>query len=225
MCYDIYNFLHHIVSKIPISTYYKLITHDKDSPHIYYELETNMLYKYLVDNNILERNKNILEIGCGGGVFYKEYKTYLKGLNNQYFCIDIEEKPLIQAKKVANYVNFKCLDIHDYPIDELGKHDIILMVQTYICVPNINNVIKKYFKQNPNGKIIIINTIIPECLTGISNILRDVIAKGIYNINWGKALTLNYMIEFSNQIKRHLTYDIIGQSSLSGHDEYIMILQ
>ena len=58
----------------------------------------------------------------------------------------------------------------------LGKHDVILMVQTYVCVPNIEKVIKQYFKQNPNGKIIIINTIFPEYLTGISNIGREVYA-------------------------------------------------
>jgi 2-polyprenyl-3-methyl-5-hydroxy-6-metoxy-1,4-benzoquinol methylase len=149
----------------------------------------------------------------------------LKKLNNKYTCIDIEEAPLIQARKIADYVNFKCLDIHDYPTNELRKHDIILMVQTYICVPNINKVIKQYFKLNPNGKIILINTIFPEYLTGVSNILREVIAKGLFDVNWGKALTLNYMIETSKRLKRHLTYNIVGQSPLSSQYEYIFILE
>ena len=160
-----------------------------------------------------------------GGVFYEEYEKYLKGLNNQYTCMDIEETPLTQARKIADYVDFKCLDIHDYPKNELGKHDVILMVQTYICVPNIDNVINRYFKENPNGKIIIINQVYPEYLSGISNIGREVIAKGWFGVNWGKALTLNYMIEMSKRMKRHLTYNIIGKSNLSGHDEYIMILE
>ena len=161
----------------------------------------------------------------GGGVFYEEFEIYLKGLNNQYTCMDIEEAPLTQARKIADYVDFKCLDIHDYPKNELGKHDVFLMVQTYVCVQNIDKVIKRYFKQNPNGKIIMINTIVPEYLTCLSNIFRDVIVKGWVGVNWGKALTLNYMIEMSKRMKRHLTYNIIGQSPLSGHDEYIIILE
>jgi 2-polyprenyl-3-methyl-5-hydroxy-6-metoxy-1,4-benzoquinol methylase len=211
-----------------ITKYYRLFSYDKNDENggrMYYEIETQMLYKYLVDNNVLKRNQNVLEVGCGGGVFYKEYEIYLKGLNNQYTCMDIEEAPLTQARKIADYVDFKCLDIHEYPKNELGKHDVILMVQTYICVPNIDKVIKRYFKQNPNGKIVIINQVYPEYLTGISNILRDVIGKKMMGVNWGKALTLNYMLELSKRMKRKLTYNIIGKSPLSNQDEYIFILE
>ena len=160
-----------------------------------------------------------------GGVFYEEYETYLKGLKNQYTCMDIDEPSISISKTKVDFVDFKCLDIHEYPENELGKHDVFLMVQTYVCVPNIDKIIKRYFKENPNGKIIMINTIFPEYLTGVSNILREVIGKGLVGVNWGKALTLNYMIEISKRMKRHLTYNIIGQSPLSGHDEYIMILE
>ncbi len=148
----------------------------------------------------------------------------MKGLKTQYTCIDIEEAPLIQARKIADYVNFKCVDIHEYSTNGLGKHDVIFMVQAYVCVPNIDKVVRQYFKQNPNGKIITINTIFPEYLTGINNICREVILKDYFGINWGKALTLNYMFQMSKRLKRHLTYNIVGQTSL-GNDEYIMILE
>ena len=172
----------------------------------------------------LNEKKHIRGWMWGGGVLYEEHEICLKGLNNQYACMDIEETHWIQARIIVVYVDFKCLDIHDYPKNELGKHDVILMVQTYVCVPNIDKVIKRYFKQNTNGKIIMINTIFPEYLTGISNIGREVIVKGWFGVNWGKALTLNYVIEMSKRMKRHLTYNIIGQSP-SGNDEYIMILE
>ena len=191
----------------------------------YYGIETQMLYKYLVDNNILKRNQNILEVGCGGGIFYEEYKPYLKGLKNKYTCIDIDKPSIKISKQNVDYVNFKCLDIHDYPINELVKHDVILMVQTYICVPNINKVIKQYFKQKPNGKIIIMNSIVPEYLIGISNFGRDFIAKGWFGVDWGKALTLDYIMKMSKRINRNLRYKIVGQSPISGHDEYIMIIE
>ena len=117
------------------------------------------------------------------------------------------------------------MDLHDYPINELAKHDILLMIQTYVCIPNIDNVLQNYFKENPKGKIIIINTIFPNHLTQISDLCREIIVKGIFNENWGKALTLDKMIETSKKLNRKLTYDIIGKSPLSGADEYIMTLE
>ncbi len=44
--------------------YYRFFTYDKNdenSGRMYYEIETQMLYKYLVDNNVLKRNQNVLE--------------------------------------------------------------------------------------------------------------------------------------------------------------------
>ena len=207
---------------------YKLLkqnTNDPNKYRTYYEIETQMLYKYLVDNNVLKQNQNILEVGCGGGVFYEDYKDYLLTLNNNYTCIDIDEPSINISKQNVDYVNFSCIDIHNYPINELSKYSIILFVQSYICIPNINIVINNYFKANKNGKIIIVNTIVPDYLTGISNLGRDIIAKGWFNVDWGKALTLDYMLKLSKILKRHLTFNIIGKSPLSGHDEYIMIIE
>ena len=158
------------------------------------------------------------------GVFYEEYEAYLKGLRSQFTCIDIDEPSITKSKTMVDYVNFKCLDIHDYPRSRLGKHHIILMVQVFTCIPNIDKVIKRYFKLNPNGKVAIINTIFPEYQTGIVNIGRDIIAKGWFGVHWGHALTFKHMIELGKILKRHLTYNIIGQT-ISGHDEYIFILE
>lgn len=60
-----------------ISKVYRLLTYNPNNSNKYrhyYEIETQMLYKYLVDNNVLKRNKNILEVGCGGGYFMKSMK-------------------------------------------------------------------------------------------------------------------------------------------------------
>ena len=208
-----------------LSKVYRLLTinpKDPDRYRIYYENATQPLYKYLVDNNVLKQNKDILEIGCGGGVFYEEYRSYLQKLRNRYTCIDIDLPSISISKTKVDYVDFRCLDIHDYTA--LRKHNVILMVQSYTCIPNIDKVLKRYFKHNRSGKVIIINTIFPEYLTGIQNICREVVIKGWFGVNWGKALTLNHMIDLSKRLKTSLRFKIMRQNNL-GNDEYIFILE
>lgn len=213
---------------INIPHVYRFLTHDKNNPNRYrnyYEIETKMLYKYIVNNNIFKRNQNILEIGCGGGIFYEEHKNYLIRRNNNYTCIDIDEPSINISKQKVDYVNFIAMDIHNYSIKELGKYDIILLVQTYMCVPNMIKILENYFKENQNGKVIMIHTIFPEYLTEISNVYREIIMKKYFGVDWGKSMTLNHMIEISKILKRHLTYTIIGKSPLHSMNEYIMIFE
>ena len=189
----------------------------------YYELETIFTYEFLVKHNILTRNKNILEIGCGGGIFYEEYKDYLVAQNNIYTCIDIDKTSIAISQKNCDYVKFICVDINELSISELAKFDILLMVQVYICIPNMKKIIKKYLKSNPNGRIIIINTIVPKYLTGISNFGRTII-NNLFDVNWGEALTLDKIHDFAEYIKKPISYEIIGTSPLSGHYEYLITL-
>jgi 2-polyprenyl-3-methyl-5-hydroxy-6-metoxy-1,4-benzoquinol methylase len=63
----------------------------------YYEVETYKYYDYILD--ILPSNKNILEIGSGGGIFYSKYKDLLIQKNNKYTCIDIHKQSIEYCKK------------------------------------------------------------------------------------------------------------------------------
>jgi hypothetical protein len=114
------------------------------------------------------------------------------------------------------------MDINELSVSELAKFDILLMVQVYVCIPNMKKIMKKYLKSNPNGRIITINTIVPKYLTGISNFGRTIINK-LFEVNWGEGLTLDKLHDLTEYIKRPITYEIIGKSPLSGHYEYLVI--
>ena len=83
----------------------KLLTIKKDDNQKwikYYELETYKYYDYIIKMDILPCNKNILEIGGGGGIFYSKYKDELTKKNNKYTCIDIHKKSIEYAKKTIS---------------------------------------------------------------------------------------------------------------------------
>jgi 2-polyprenyl-3-methyl-5-hydroxy-6-metoxy-1,4-benzoquinol methylase len=181
----------------------------------YYENETFPIYKYIIDNQLLGKKHHVLEVGCGGGVFYEEYEQALTHVGNRYTSIDIDAESIRISKQNCNYVDFIEMDIHDYKSKRLKDVDIMLMVQVYICVPNIDKAIKRYFRANPNGKLIIVNTILPDYLIGISNVFRDTIMKKWFNMNWGKSLKIEDMISLSKRIKRNLTYKIISHSPMT----------
>jgi 2-polyprenyl-3-methyl-5-hydroxy-6-metoxy-1,4-benzoquinol methylase len=197
---------------------------DKNKWVKYYELETYKYYDYIL--NIIPNNQNILEIGSGGGVFYSKHENILTKRNNKYTCIDIDKQSIQYSKNKCNYVDFYVKDICDFTEKELKSFDLLLLVQSYIQIQNIENVFERYFKANPNGCIMMINTIFPNVLSDVATICKTHILPIILNNNCvsGKALTLNEIEKLGTLLDRKITNINIGKS-LSSFDEYLTIIR
>ena len=189
----------------------------------YYELETYKYYDYII--NILPNNQNILEIGSGGGIFYYKHKDALIKKNNKYTCIDIDKPSINYSKNKCDYVNFYVRDICDFTKKELKKYDLLILVQSYIQIPNIDNIFKNYFHVNPNGRIMMINTIFPNVLHNPATICKTYILPIIFNNNCvsGKALTINEIEKLGNYLDRKIT-NINICKCLIGFTEYLTII-
>lgn len=187
----------------------------------YYSLETSKYYDYII--NILPDNQNILEIGSGCGEFYSNYKDILTEKNNKYTCIDIHKPSIEYAKKKCDYVDFFVKDICDFTEKELEQYDLLLLVQSYIVIPNIEKVVKQYFIANPNGCIMMVNTVFPSILRTSVNIIKRYLST-ISIMNYGKSLTLNDIDKLGHYLDRTVTNTEICKS-LSGFSEYLTIIR
>ena len=145
--------------------------------------------------------------------------------NNKYTCIDIEEANIKYSKQRCEYVDFYLKDICDFTEKELKKFDLILLVQSYIQITNIHLVFKKYFKANPNGCIMMVNTIFPTLLSGIANISKTHLFPIMFNNCFsGNALTIEQIDDLGHYLKRKII-NINICKSLSGFDEYLTIIR
>ena len=194
---------------------------DKQKWVKYYELETYKYYDYIL--NILPNNQSILELGSGGGAFYSKHRNILTKRNNKYTCIDIDEPSIEYSKQKCDYVDFFVKDICDFTEKDFKKYDLLLLIQSYIVVPNIEKVVKKYFKANPNGCIMMINTIFPDCISCVISEIKPYFSK-INNCNHSKALTLKDIDNLAIYLGRKTT-NINICKSLSGFDEYLTIIR
>jgi 2-polyprenyl-3-methyl-5-hydroxy-6-metoxy-1,4-benzoquinol methylase len=197
---------------------------DKNKWVKYYEVETYKYYDYILD--ILPSNKNILEIGSGGGIFYSKYKDLLIQKNNKYTCIDIHKQSIEYCKKKCNYVDFYVKDICDFTKKDLEEFDVLLLVQSYIQISDIDKIFKKFFEVNPNGRIIMVNTIFPVILSKfIQNIKTHVIPKIANNdCVTGKALTKYEIKKLEKYLNRKIKNTII-YTSLIGFPQYLTEIQ
>ncbi len=189
----------------------------------YYELETHKYYDYIVD--ILPANTTILEIGSGGGVFYNKYKHALLAKNNKYTGIDINEDNIIYSNDNCDYVDFRVKDVSSYTESEFQQFNVLLLVQSYIQIPNIEDIFKRYFLANPNGSIIMVNTIFPDFLGKTMTVLKTHVLPFIFNNDCvsGKALTIKNLDQLSVYLDKEITNSKICKS-LSGFDEYVTII-
>lgn len=197
---------------------------DKQKWVKYYNLETFKYYDYII--NILPNNQNILEVGSGGGVFYSIHKDTLTKRNNKYTCVDIDEYSIEYSKSKCDYVDFFVKDICDFTQKDFKQFDLLLLIQSYIQIPNIEKVFKKYFQAKPNGCIMMINTIFSEMSIGIVTIMKTLIFPLLFNNNCvsGISLTMNDLDNLGKYLKRTITNIYIGKS-LSGFYEYLTIIR
>lgn len=190
----------------------------------YYEIETSKYYDYLL--NLIPNNQQILEIGSGGGVFYVTHKDILVKKNNQYTCIDINQQSIDYSNTQCDYVDFQVKNVCDYSTEEMAKYDILLLVQSYIQIPNIETVFETYFTANPHGCIMMVNTIFPRSLSTIVSFCKTRILPAILNNDCvsGKALTLREIDDLKKRLGRTVT-NIFICKSLSGFSEYLTIIR
>jgi len=193
---------------------------DKQKWVKYYDLETYKYYDYIL--NLLPNNQNILEVGSGGGVFYSKHKDILTKRNNKYTCIDIDEPSIEYSKQKCDYVDFFVKDICDFTTNELKEFDLLLMVQSYMVIPNSKKILKKYFKANPNGCVMLVYTSFHDSLVIPSNIIRTII--GNNKMSYGRSITLTEIDELGKYLERKIT-NINICKSLSGFDEYLTIIR
>ena len=202
----------------------KLLTIKKDDNQKwikYYELETYKYYDYIIP--LLPYNKNILEVGSGGGVFYSKHRAILTQRNNRYTCIDLDEPSIAYSQQKCDYVNFFVKDIRDFTEKELKYYDVLLFVQSYIQIPNGEKVFKKYFKANPNGRIMMINTIFPDSFCWLSTAMKEIFFPPQKNIT-RTSLSLEKIKALELYLARTTKNTKICES-LSGFDEYLTIIR
>jgi 2-polyprenyl-3-methyl-5-hydroxy-6-metoxy-1,4-benzoquinol methylase len=188
----------------------------------YYEIETYKYYDYIIKMDILPSNKNILEIGSGGGIFYSKYKDVLTKKNNNYTCIDIHKQSIEYAKKQSQYVDFYVKDILEFTKKDLKEFDVLLLVQSYIQIPDIDKIFKKYFKVNPNGRIIMVNTIFPVTLSNIIKNIKTRVLPAIANNDCvsGDAMNIYEIKKLEKYLNRKIKNTIIS-TSVIGFPQYL----
>lgn len=80
--------------------------------------------------NLIPKQANILDLGCGNGYPY-DYYFCSKGFN--LMGIDFCEKHIEQAKKINSSANYKVDDIENYKIE--GQFDLIMMLFSMLHLP------------------------------------------------------------------------------------------
>ena len=188
----------------------------------YYEIETYKYYDYIIKMDILPSNKNILEIGSCGWIFYSKYKDVLTKKNNNYTCIDIHKQSIEYCKKKCNYVDFYVKDILEFTKKDLKEFDVLLLVQSYIQIPDIDKIFKKYFKVNPNGRIIMVNTIFPVILSNIIKNIKTRVLPAIANNDCvsGDAMNIYEIKKLEKYLNRKIKNTIIS-TSVIGFPQYL----
>jgi len=123
-------------------------------------------------------------------------------------------------------VDFYVKDICDFTKKDLEEFDVLLLVQSYIQISNIDKIFKNFFEVNPNGRIIMVNTIFPVILSKfIQNIKTHVIPKIANNdCASGKALTKYEIKKLEKFLNRKIKNTIISTSSI-GFPQYLTEIQ
>ena len=187
---------------------------------LYYRVETKKYYDVLV--NRLPSNSRILEIGSGCGQFYVDHSDQLKRMNNSYHCIDLDTTQVEFADKSCPYVKSMVRDIRTFTSEELRDYDVLLLVQSYVQIENIESVFQMYLSANPHGSIYMINTIFPEAICELATFIKQIILPNQPGIV-RKSLSIERLCDLELVLDREFTNEVIG-TSLSGFDQYLTII-
>lgn len=175
--------------------------------------------------NKCSKNSNIMDFGCGNGIYYKKdfIKKQILDKNFKITAIDIDYqsvkicKDRIKKNNLSNYINVLCENILNYKIDEKDKFDYIIFTES---LPLINNNLLKeiliYMNKyliKENGKIIFINNLVdndhPRIVTFIKPYLKYFIL-----IDFGRIINKNEIEEIANYINKKFEINLISKNKI-----------
>jgi hypothetical protein len=116
------------------------------------------------------------------------------------------EDNIIYSNDNCDYVDFRVKDVSSYTESEFQQFNVLLLA-------------------NPNGSIIMVNTIFPDFLGKTMTVLKTHVLPFIFNNDCvsGKALTIKNLDQLSVYLDKEITNSKICKS-LSGFDEYVTII-
>lgn len=115
------------------------------------------------------KNKNVLEIGCGDGVFSSELANTVDGIN--IFAVDPADKAIFYAKKLErDNLKFEVMNIYDININK--KFDYVLFNEVIHHLENTNSALEIASKYANNILIIEKNT--KSIFLKIHNIIKKI---------------------------------------------------
>ena len=124
--------------------------------------QANKIYREVADNLDIQDSKTIVELGCGPA---SVIPFLIEKTNNstQIIGVDFSEQMIEAAnhkKEINNWgnVEFKCMDMYDFP--ETNPVDTVIFCLALTAIPNSLQALQKGLAiLNPGGKLIIIDSI------------------------------------------------------------------
>jgi 2-polyprenyl-3-methyl-5-hydroxy-6-metoxy-1,4-benzoquinol methylase len=175
--------------------------------------------------NKCTKNSNIMDFGCGNGIYYKKdfIKKQIFDKNFKITGIDIDSesvkicKDRIKNNNLCNNINVLCENILNYKVDEKDKFDYIIFTES---LPLINNSLLKeiliYMNKyliKEDGKIIFINNLVdndyPKIVTFIKPYLKYFIL-----IDFGRIINKNEIEKIANYINKKFEINLISKNKI-----------
>ena len=95
-------------------------------------INDDIIIKNIINNNILDNSKNILEIGCSNG--WRLNELYNINSNNNYYGIDPSQKAINYGKINYQNINFKISTCDELLFYENKKFDLILVPFVFMYI-------------------------------------------------------------------------------------------
>lgn len=186
-------------------------------------ISTPRLFESVLNKCI--KNSNIMDFGCGNGIYYtKDFlKKQILKKNFKITAIDIDFQSVkicndrIKKNNLCNYVNVLCENILNYKVEEEDKFDYIIFTES---LPLINHILLKeiliYMNKyllKENGKIIFINNLVdndhPKLVSFIKPYLKYFIL-----IDFGRIINKNEIDEIATYINKKFEINLINKNKI-----------
>jgi 2-polyprenyl-3-methyl-5-hydroxy-6-metoxy-1,4-benzoquinol methylase len=186
-------------------------------------ISTPRLFESVLNKCI--KNSNIMDFGCGNGIYYtKDFlKKQILEKNFKITAIDIDFQSVkicndrIKKNNLCNYVNVLCENILNYKVEEEDKFDYIIFTES---LPLINHILLKeiliYMNKyllKENGKIIFINNLVdndhPKLVSFIKPYLKYFIL-----IDFGRIINKNEIDEIAKYVNKKFEINLINKNKI-----------